>query len=332
MRVHPLLATHQSEAAQRLTPDVHRYYAGGAGDQVSLGEAEQAWRSLRLRPRVLRDVGTVDTAVELLGTPLRTPVLCGPAAAHQLAHPEGEVATARGVAEAGSLMVLSTRSSVEVDEVHARGPWWWQAYVVRDHGLTRERAARAAAAGARAVVLTGDVPYLGARHGASRLDLTGRPDPRDQQDPTIGLDALAMLAEASGGLPVLVKGVLRGDDARECLDAGAAGVVVSNHGGRQLDRAAPTAEVLEEVVAAVGGRGPVLVDGGLRSGLDVLCALALGADAVLLARPVLWALACGGSDGVRDCLEAVTAELAHCMGLAGCPSLADIGPDLMHRR
>jgi 4-hydroxymandelate oxidase len=229
-------------------------------------------------------------------------------------------------------MVLSTRSSVEVDEVHAPGPWWWQAYVVHDHGLTRERAARAAAAGAGAVVLTGDVPYLGARHGATRLDLTGRPDPRDQQDPSIGLDAIAMLAEASGVLPVLVKGVLRGDDALACLEAGAAGVVVSNHGGRQLDRAAPTAEVLEEVAQAVGGRAPVLVDGGLRSGLDVLCALALGADAVLLARPVLWALACGGSDGVRNCLDAVTAELAHCMGLAGCTSVGEVGPDLLHRR
>ena len=330
--MHPLLAAQSAQAAQLLTPDVHRYYAGGAGDQLTLGEAEQAWRALRLRPRVLRDVGAVDTSVELLGTPLRTPVLCGPAAAHRLAHPEAEVATARGVAEAGSLLVLSTRSSVEVDEVRAPGPWWWQAYVVRDHGLTRDRAARAAAAGARAVVLTGDVPYLGRRHGATRLDLTGRADPRDSQDPTIGLDAIGLVAEASGGLPVLVKGVLRGDDALACLDAGAAGVVVSNHGGRQLDRAAPTAEVLEEVATAVAGRGPVLVDGGLRSGLDVLCALALGADAVLLARPVLWALACEGADGVRDCLDAVTEELAHCMGLAGCTAVGQVGPDLLHRR
>ena len=330
--MHPLLATQQNEAAQRLTPDVHRYYAGGAGDQVSLEEAEQAWRALRLRPRVLRDVGTVDTCLELLGTALRTPVLCGPAAAHGLAHPEGEAATARGVAEAGSLMVLSTRSSVDLSQVGAPGPWWWQAYVVRDHGLTRERAARAAAAGAGAVVLTGDVPYLGARHGATRLDLTGRPDPRDQQDPSIGLEAIGLLAQASGGLPVLVKGVLRGDDALACLDAGAAGVVVSNHGGRQLDRAAATASVLEEVADAVDGRAPVLVDGGLRSGLDVLCALALGADAVLLARPVLWALTVGGAEGVRDCLQAVTDELRHCMGLAGCAALDEIGRDLLHRR
>ena len=330
--MHPLLATQKDAAAQSLTPDVHRYYAGGAGDQLSTTEAEQAWRDLRLRPRVLRDVGTVDTAVELLGTALRTPVLCGPTAAHGLAHPDGEAATARGVAGAGSLLVLSSRSSVPVEQVQPPGPWWWQAYVVRDHGLTRERAARAAAAGARAVVLTGDVPYLGARHGATRLDLTGRPDPRDTQDPSIGLEAIALLAEASGGLPVLVKGVLRADDALACLEAGAQGVVVSNHGGRQLDRAAPTAQVLAEVAQAVGGRTPVLVDGGLRSGLDVLCALALGADAVLLGRPVLWALAVAGADGVRDCLEAVTAELGHCMGLAGCAAVRQVGADLLHPR
>lgn len=330
--MHPLLAAQQAEAAQALPVEVHRYYAGGAGQQVSVDEAEQAWQALRLRPRVLRDVSRVDTAVELLGVRLRTPVLAAPSAAHGLAHPEGERATARGVADAGSLLVLSTRSSVPVSDVGAPGPWWWQAYVVRDHERTRSRARLAAEAGAGAVVLTGDVPYLGRRAGATRLDLTGRPLPGDEQDPSIGVEAISLLADASGGLPVLVKGVLRGDDALACLDAGAAGVVVSNHGGRQLDRAAPTAQVLAEVVDAVAGRAPVLVDGGLRSGLDVLCALAVGADAVLLGRPVLWALAAGGADAVRDCLDAVTDELAHCMGLAGCTSLGEIGRDLLHRR
>jgi len=330
--VHPVLAAQQRTAAEVLPEQVHAYYAGGSGAQVTLGEAEAAWQALRLRPRVLRDVSVVDTSVTLLGTRLRTPVLCAPSAAHALAHPDAERATARGVADAGSLLVLSTRASVPVQELEPPGPWWWQAYVVKDRGLTRERARRAAAAGARAVVLTGDVPYLGARHGATRLALTGQADPGDVQDPSTGLEAIALLAEASGGLPVLVKGVLRGDDALACLDAGAAGVVVSNHGGRQLDRAAPTAQVLGEVAQAVAGRGPVLVDGGLRSGLDVLCALALGADAVLLGRPVLWALAADGAAGVRDCLDAVTDELAHCLGLAGCASLAEVGPDLVHRR
>jgi 4-hydroxymandelate oxidase len=181
-------------------------------------------------------------------------------------------------------------------------------------------------------VLTGDVPYLGARHGATRLALTGQADPGDVQDPSTGLEAIALLAEASGGLPVLVKGVLRGDDALACLDAGAAGVVVSNHGGRSSTGPRRRRRCSARSRRPVDGRGPVLVDGGLRSGLDVLCALALGADAVLLGRPVLWALAADGAAGVRDCLDAVTDELAHCLGLAGCATLAEVGPDLVHRR
>ena len=328
--MHPLLADQSARAARDLPPEIHQYYAGGAGEQVSVDEAERAWHGVRLRPRVLRDVSQIDTSVELLGTRLRTPVLCAPSAAHALAHPEAEVATARGVAAAGSLLVLSTRASVPVEDLGATGPWWWQAYVVRDRGLTRARAERAAAAGARAVVLTGDVPYLGQRLGATRIALTGTADPGDVQDPSVGLEGIGELAEASG-LPVLVKGVLRADDALACLEAGAAGIVVSNHGGRQLDRAAPTAQVLAEVSDAVAGRAPVLADGGLRSGLDVLCALALGADAVLLGRPVLWALTVGGADGVRECLDAVTADLAHCMGLAGCTALSGVGSDLLHR-
>ena len=328
--MHPLLATHQQEAARLLSEDVRRYYAGGAGEERTLAEAETAWQAVRLRPRVLRDVSAVDTSVELLGTRLATPVLCGPSAAHGLAHPEAEAATARGVAAAGSLLVLSTRATLLPAEVAAPGPWWWQAYVVKDRGLTRARAEAAVAAGARAVVLTGDVPWLGSRGGATRLDLTGAPAPGDEQDPSIGLDAIGLLAEATG-LPVLVKGVLRGDDAQACLDAGAAGVVVSNHGGRQLDRAVATARALPEVADAVAGRAPVLVDGGLRSGLDVLCALALGADAVLLGRPVLWALASGGADGVRDCLDAVTADLRHCLGLAGAARLAEADRSLVQR-
>ena len=341
--MHPLLADQQARAAQLLDPAAHEYYATGAGDQLSRDEATAAWERVRLRPHVLRDVSTVDTSLTLLGTPLRTPVLVGPTALHGLAHPDGEVATARGAADAGSLLVLSTRASRRLEDVPA-GPWWFQAYVLRDRGLTRALVQRAAAAGATAVVLTGDVPWLGRRHGPARTSLAADPlvnlaqhladgdvgGRSTEQDPTTGLEAVAELAGASG-LPVLVKGVLRGDDALACLDAGAAGVVVSNHGGRQLDRAVATADALPEVVAAVAGRGPVLVDGGLRSGLDVLCALALGADAVLLGRPALWALAAGGADGVRACLDALTDELAHVMGLAGAVSLAGLTPDLVVR-
>ena len=335
--MHPLLADQHARAEQVLDPAAHEYYATGAGEQATRDDAEAAWAALRLRPHVLRDVSAVDTSLELLGTPLRTPVLVGPTALHGLAHPDGEAATARGAADAGALFVLSTRASRRLEEVPA-GPWWFQAYVMRDHGLTRALVQRAAAAGATAVVLTGDVPYLGRRRGPLRTSLAADPlvnlrgaDPRStEQDPTTGPEAVAELVEASG-LPVLVKGVLRGDDALACLDAGAAGVVVSNHGGRQLDRALPTAHALPEVAEAVAGRAPVLVDGGIRSGLDVLCALALGADAVLLGRPALWALAADGADGVRACVDALTDDLAHVMGLAGATTLAGLTRDLVVR-
>ena len=318
----PLLAAQREAALALLPPAVVDYYAGGSGEETSLAEAEQAWRDVRLRPRVLRDVADVDTAVTLLGTALRTPVLAAPSAHHGLAHPDGERATAAGVRAAGSLMVLSTRSTVALEEVGA-DPWWLQVYVVRDRARTVELVQRAAAAGASALVLTGDTPYVSTK--ARRVELPQVPQPRElQQDPALTPDDIGWLAGVSG-LPVLVKGVLRGDDAARCLDAGAAGVVVSNHGGRQLDRAVPTARALPEVADAVAGRAPVLVDGGIRSGLDVLCALALGADAVLLGRPVLWALAAGGADGVAGCLDTVTAQLAEVLALAGCacPAAAD---------
>ena len=324
--MHPLLAVHLEHAREVLDDEVLRYYGGGAGEQVTLTEAEGAWRELRLRPHVLRDVSGVSTATTLLGTALSAPVLVGPTAAHGLAHADGEAETARGTAAAGSLLVLSTRSTRRLEEVPA-GPWWFQAYVMRDRARTLDLVHRAAAAGATGVVLTGDVPWLGARHGATRAQLTAPLQPGEQQDPSAGLEAIGELAVA--GLPVLVKGVLRGDDALACLDAGAAGVVVSNHGGRQLDRALPTAHALPGVAAAVAGRGPVLVDGGIRSGLDVLCALALGADAVLLGRPVLWALAAAGAGGVEQCLRAVADDLAHVKGLAGASCLAELDADLV---
>jgi 4-hydroxymandelate oxidase len=340
--VHPLLAAQHAQAAGALPEPVRGYYAAGAGQELARDEAERAWQELRLRPRVLRDVSAVDTSLDLLGCRLGTPVLAGPTALHGLAHPEGEAETARGVAAAGSLLVVSTRASRRLEKVPA-GPWWFQAYVLRDRGLTRALVQRAAAAGASAVVVTGDTPYLGIRPGAGRLDLaadplvnlaeqlTGgdRPD-ATAQDPSAGPEVIAELVEA-GSLPVLVKGVLRADDARACLDAGAAGVIVSNHGGRQLDRAVATARALPEVAEAVAGRAAVLVDGGVRSGLDVLCALALGADAVLLGRPILWALAADGAAGVQACVQALTDDLAHAMGLAGASHLGELPADLVAR-
>ncbi|HVM27109.1 MAG TPA: alpha-hydroxy acid oxidase [Mycobacteriales bacterium] len=336
----PLLADQADAAARELPPEVHDYYAGGSWDEVAVVEAEQAWRRTRLRPHVLRDVSTVDVALDLLGTRLSTPVLVAPTALHGLAHPDGERATAQGTADAGSLLVLSTRSSVPLEQVPA-GPWWLQVYVMRDRGLTRALVQRAAGAGATALVLTGDTPHValkkrtgapprGLEHLANLAQhlVSGKGADDVEQDPSAGLSVVRELADASG-LPVLVKGVLRGDDARACLDAGAAGVVVSNHGGRQLDRAVPSAQALPEVADAVGDDGAVLVDGGLRSGLDVLTALALGARAVLVGRPVLWALAAGGPDGVRACLSSLTDDLARAMALAGATRLSDVTRDII---
>jgi len=321
----PLLSAHEELAARVLPPDVHAWAAGGAGAQATLDEAQRAWAAVRLRPRVLRDVSCVDTSLVLLGRRLATPVLVGPTALHGLVHPGAEPATARGARAAGSLHVVSTRSSTPLEQVGA-DPWWLQVYVLRDRSRTLDLVQRAAAAGAGALVLTGDTPYVGAKRGAAP---PGVAQPEElRQDPSVGLEAIAWLARHSG-LPVLVKGVLRGDDARACVDAGAAGVVVSNHGGRQLDRALSTARALPEVAAAVPPGVPVLVDGGLRSGLDVLCALALGATAVLLGRPVLWALSFAGARGVEACLRAVTEDLSAAMALAGAADLSQVSADLV---
>ncbi|GIG29715.1 alpha-hydroxy acid oxidase [Cellulomonas marina] len=339
-------ADREELARTLLPPEVYAYYASGSGAETTLAEAARAWSAFRLRPRTLRDVRTVSTAARLLGTDLALPVGVAPMAFHALAHPEAERATAAGTDRAGGLFVLSTRCSLRIEDVAAAaGPWWFQVYVMRDRSLTRALVERAAAAGARALLLTGDTPYVGAKRavGGVRIPLSAEhflvnlaehlpADPDvpalTEQDPSIDTDVIAWLQEVSG-LPVLVKGVLRGDEAVRCLDAGAAGVVVSNHGGRQLDRAVPAALALAEVVDAVGGRAPVLVDGGVRSGLDVLVALALGADAVLLGRPVLWALAAGGADGVADLLDQVRAELSHAMALVGSPDVAALDRSLV---
>lgn len=293
---------------------------------------------------MLRDVGAVSSAVELLGSSLDSPVGVAPVAMQALAHPDGELATARAAREAGSLLVLSTRSTVPLEQVAAvAGPWWFQVYAMRERRLSLALATRAADAGATALVLTGDTPYVAVKARVGRGDLPGArhlahvgPHLADgddgrvsaEQDPTARLDLVAELAQVSG-LPVLVKGVLRADDAAACLDAGAAGVVVSNHGGRQLDRAVATRWALPEVAAAVAGRGVVLVDGGLRSGLDVLCALALGARGVLVGRPVVWALATGGEQGVTSALRLLSVQLRQAMALAGAASLAEVTADLV---
>jgi 4-hydroxymandelate oxidase len=332
----------EAEARARLPEAVFDYYAGGSGEESTLADNTAAWARLRLRPRVLRDVSAVSTTTELLGARLASPVLVAPTAFHSLAHPEAERATARGTREAGSLLVLSSRASRRVEDVAAEaGPWWLQVYVFKDRGLTRALVRRAVAAGARALVLTGDTPVVGRKRRDRGDAALGLPEDdflanlegltrRElaEQAPDVTFSDIGWLRELSG-LPVLVKGVLRADDARECLRHGAAGLIVSNHGGRQLDGAVATAEALPEVVEAAGGQVPVLVDGGVRTGRDVLRALALGARAVLVGRPVLWGLATGGAEGVRRVLDGLREDTARTLALAGVSDVAAVGPDLL---
>ncbi|GAA5078352.1 alpha-hydroxy acid oxidase [Streptomyces similanensis] len=329
------------QARQVLDSTSYAYYSAGSGENLSLREAAEAWRKWRILPRVLRDVSAVDTRRTLLGTDLSAPVVAAPTAFHHLASPQGEIATARGVAAAGSLLVLSARSSRAPEAVAAAGgPWWAQIYCLRDPALTRTYVERVTAAGARALVLTVDAPYVtprGAELGplpfdaddtAARLSDPATRTRALEQDPALTPHAIAWLRELSD-LPVLVKGVLRPDDALACVTAGAAGIIVSAHGGRQLDRVLPTSRALPPVVRAVAGRVPVLVDGGVCTGLDVLVALALGADAVLVGRPVLWALALAGEAGVETLLHSYREQLSRAMALAGCATAAHLTSDLV---
>jgi 4-hydroxymandelate oxidase len=328
------------------------YIDAGAGDELTVAAASAAWDRLRIRPRALVDVSTVITTTTVLGTEVATPILVAPTALHRSVHDEGEAATAAGAAAAGSLFCLSSRSGTPIEKVAAAGgPWWAQVYVVRERELTAAYVRRAVAAGAGALVLTADTPVVGRKPRAdalsrdvtvpaeyTRANLDWREgaddfdDPRDTrlwQAPDITVETIEWLAALSG-LPIVVKGVLRGDDARHCVDAGAAGVIVSNHGGRQLDGAVSTAYALPEVVAALAGTdAEVYVDGGIRRGGHVLRALALGARAVFVGRPALWGLAAGGADGVRTVLDGLTDELVHAMMLAGAPTLGRLTPDLV---
>jgi len=340
------LATLEEEARGLLAKPIYDYLAGGAGDEVSLRDAIAAWDRVRLRPRVLRDVSTVDTSTKVLGTTVGSPIMVVPTAFHRLAHDGGEEETARGASAAGALMVVATRATSPPEEVAAAAPGaprWYQVYILRQRGHTARMVERAAAAGFTALVLTGDTPVLGRRLrdvrnafslpaniGSAAIEAGGAVGSLVDQDPSITFECIEWLRELTG-LPVVVKGVLRGDDALACLDAGAAGVAVSNHGGRQLDGAVAPADVLPEVVDAVGDRGEVYVDGGIRRGVDVMRALALGARAVMVGRPVLWGLATGGAGGVERVLKGLQDELVLAMALAGARHVDEVTGDLVAR-
>jgi 4-hydroxymandelate oxidase len=334
------LAALEAQARELLPAATFDYYAGGAEDEITLAEATAAWRAWRLRPRVLRGVSAVRLGTTLLGAEVGTPVGVAPWAYQALAHADGERGTARGSAAAGALMAVSTSASTSLADVAAAepaAPRWFQLYRLHSPAYTDDLARRAGDAGYRALVLTADVPVLGRRlrdvaHDfalPADLPLANHPPAgtvEAAESPVWTLDDIARFGELSG-LPVVVKGVLRGDDAARCVQAGAAAIWVSAHGGRQADPVVPTARALPEVVEAVGDEVEVYADGGIRSGSDVLTALALGARAVFVARPVVWGLAAGGAGGVTRVLAGLSAQLAHTMVLCGLDDVAAVPRD-----
>ena len=333
-------------AAEKLERGPLDYFAGGAGDELTLRENVAAWGHWRLRPRVLTDVREVSTATEVLGKPASMPVLVAPVAYQRMAHPEGEAGMAAGAAEAGTAMCLSTLSNTRPADVAAAAPGGrhlFQLYAFNDPGVTRALIDEAVGAGFEAILVTVDAPPGGNRERDRRNGFTmpselGTPGltaaTGGERELTIEevfalmshsltwADVADLASECS--LPVFVKGLLTAEDAELALDHGAAGVVVSNHGGRQLDRALATADALPEIADALDGRAALLVDGGIRRGIDVATALALGADAVLVGRPALWGLAWAGREGVAGVLGLLREELRLALALLGCTSPAEL--------
>lgn len=340
------VAEYERLAEQALDPGAHGYFAGGAGDERTLRENVSAFERIRIRPRVLVDVSSVETSTTLLGTDVSMPVLVAPVAFQRLAHPDGEAGMARAAAGAGALMCLSTLATArprDVAEGAAGAPRWFQLYLFRDRGVTRALAEEAVEAGYSAIVLTVDAPRAGRRERDLRSGFAIPPEvtvpslaaavggqtPLSVHEVFALVDAALTWADVEAlaaelPVPLLVKGILTAEDARLAVEHGVAGIVVSNHGGRQLDGVPASIEALPEVVEAAEGRAEVLMDGGVRRGTDVLCALALGARAVLVGRPALWGLAADGERGARRVLELLREELELALCLAGCPSVAAV--------
>lgn len=339
----------EAPARERMTGPNFDYLAGGSWDEITLAENDAAWREFRFAYRVLTDIRSVDVSGSLLGRPSTLPIAIAPMAAQAMAHPDAEAAMTRAAAAGGIPMILSTSASMTPEEVTAAAPEadrLFQLYLLRDLGYTRSLVERAEAAGYRAIVLTVDLPVLAYRErdrrngfvlprmplveaaaGAARGRYGGLDDQR-----SIGL-TWADLAEIRSWsrLPLVLKGIIAPDDARLAVDHGADAIIVSNHGARQLDRSLATAHALPDVVAAVDGRIEVWVDGGIRRGLDVAIAIALGATGVLVGRPFYWALAAGGQAGVERAIAILREELELTLPLLGCASVADLRPELVRR-
>lgn len=347
---------HEFEAAARaiLPQPAYDYYAGGSDDEVTLLENREAFRKRSIRYRVLVDVTTRDLSTRLLDLDLAHPIIVAPTAMQKMAHPDGEPATARGAAAAGALHTVSTIATTPLEVVMKAAPdnpKWFQLYCYGDRSITEDLIDRAVASGYRAIVLTVDLPALGRRERDLRNTFTlpehltlanfAGPPPRPEGGgsmmtawaSTLSTDGLTWndlgWIRKRSGLPLILKGIVRADDAVRAVEAGVDAIWVSNHGGRQLDGSIPTLDALAEIAPEVQGRVALIVDGGVRRGTDVLKALALGAAAVAVGRPQLWGLAAGGADGVERVLTLLRDELSLAMALAGCPTLADATPDLI---
>jgi len=351
------LADHEAAARSRLDANAWAYFSGGAADEITLRANQAAWQQHLLQPRVLRDLQGGHTRVSLLGRSLAHPIFLAPVAYQRLAHPDGEVATACAASAQQAGMVLSTQASVHLETVAQavgsdpdRGPLWFQLYMTHDRGFTRELVQRAERAGYEALVVTVDAPVNGARDrerrarfclppGVSAVNLAGlAPAPVVTLAPgqSALFDGLLRTAItwsdiewllAQTRLPMILKGVLHPDDALEAVQLGVAGLIVSNHGGRTLDTTPSTAAVLPRIRQALGGEVPLLVDGGIRRGTDVLKAMALGANAVLVGRPYVYGLANAGASGVAHVLRLLRDELEIAMVLCGCATLAQVSKD-----
>lgn len=353
------VSDYEAQAQRRLHQSIWDFYQGGSGDEVTLRENRAAFERIRLRPRVLVDVSQCDIRTSVLGIAVSMPILVAPTAAHRMAHPDGECATAWAAGDAGTLMTVSSSASRSIEDITqaASGPLWFQLYI-DTYEQAKNYIQRAEAAGYRAIVLTVDLPRLGRRERdirtgfrayqtehmpdaflghdtllhstaeAGRRAIGGLVDDRIYEGDTLTWETLDWIRSVTS-LPIILKGILTAEDAELAVQHRVAGIIVSNHGGRQLDGVPPTIEALPEVVQAAAGRCEVYLDGGIRRGTDVLKALALGANAVLIGRPVLWGLIVNGQVGVRHVLQLLHDEFRLAMILAGCPNIQSIKPSLV---
>ena len=337
------VSEYEALARSRIERTAWDYYQGGSDDEVTLRENCRAFERIKLRPRMLVDVRTIDMQTTVLGTPISMPIMVAPTAFHGLAHTEGECATARAAGMAGTLMTASTFSNYRLEEIAqaSSGPLWFQLYIYEDLQVSAELIRRAEKAGYKAIVVTADAPKLGKRERDIRNSFALPPHLREANfEPAIQAEDYIPLPlavtwdtvdwlQSLTSIPILLKGILTAEDALLALEHGAKGIIVSNHGGRQLDGVQASIETLPEIVEAVAGRCEVYLDGGIRRGTDVLKALALGARAVLVGRPIIWGIAVNGHEGAHHVLQILHDELELAMTLAGHPTLASIDRSLV---